>query len=81
MGLADSLKVATASAPQNAVCSITKAKEKMSKDDLETLDKVLYDRSVQASTLAKALRAEKIDISETTITRHRNGRCKSCASR
>lgn len=81
MGLSDSLKVAEQTAPQYPVCSIIKARENMSKDDLATLDKVLYDRSVQASTLAKALRAEKIDISETTITRHRNGRCKSCGSR
>lgn len=81
MGLTDSIQAASALVPQRAVCSIIKARETMSKEDLETLDKVLYDRSVQATVLAKALRTEKIDISETTITRHRNGRCKSCASR
>jgi hypothetical protein len=30
--------------------------------------------------LGRALRAEKIDITEGTITRHRNGWCKTCGS-
>lgn len=80
MGLADSLKIENALAPRNAICSITKAKEKMSKEDLETLEKVLYDRSIKAAVLARALRKEQIDISEGTITRHRNGWCKNCGS-
>ena len=80
MGLADSLKESMQEAPKNAICSIMKAKEIMSKEDIATLDKVLYDRAVTASALGRALRKEKINISEGTITRHRNGGCKTCGA-
>ena len=80
MGLADALNNETIISPRNSICSVDKAKEKMTKEDLETLEKVLYDRSVKASILGRALRKEGIDISEGTITRHRNGWCKTCAA-
>lgn len=80
MALADSLKEATNTAPKNSICSVTKAKEKMSKDDIATLDIALYDRDIKASVLGRALRKESIDITEGTITRHRNGWCKTCGT-
>jgi hypothetical protein len=80
MALADSLKDAVNTAPKAQICSITKAKEKMSKEDVATLDKALYDRNIKASVLGRALRAEKIDVTEGTITRHRNGWCKTCGA-
>lgn len=80
MGLADTLKDEIKDAPKNAICSISKAKEKMNKEDVETLESVLYDRDVKASTLGRALRKEGIDITETTITRHRNGKCGTCGA-
>jgi hypothetical protein len=80
MGLADTLKQENDTAPKNSICSIAKAKVVMKKEDIATLDKALYDRNIKASVLGRALRKEGIDISETTITRHRNGWCKTCAS-
>jgi hypothetical protein len=80
VGLADALKKENDIAPSNSICSIAKAKAVMSKEDIATLDKVLYDRNTKASVLGRALRKEGINISETTITRHRNGWCKTCAS-
>ena len=80
MALADSLKAAVSTAPKNVVCSVTKAKSKMSKEDIVTLDVALYDRDIKASVLGRALRAEGIDVTEGTITRHRNGWCKTCGA-
>ena len=80
MGLADSLQEMVSAVPKNAICSIAIAKEIMSKEDIATLDKVLYDRTITASALGRALAKEKIDISEGTITRHRNGGCRTCGA-
>lgn len=80
MGLEESLEEAIKSAPANSVCSVAKAKETISKEDYEILKNALYNRSIKASVLARALRKENIDVSETTITRHRNGWCKTCGS-
>ena len=80
MSLADSLKAQIDIAPKNAVCSIAKAKEKMTKEDIKVLDASLYDRSIKATVLGRALSKEGIDISEGTITRHRNGRCRTCGA-
>lgn len=80
MALADTLKEAVKAAPKNVVCSVTKAKENMDKDDILTLEHALYDRNIKASVLGRALRKEGIDITEGTITRHRNGWCKTCGT-
>jgi hypothetical protein len=80
MALADALKKETDIAPRNSICSIAKAVQIMKSEDITTLNKALYDRNIKASVLGRALRKEGIDISETTITRHRNGWCKTCAS-
>lgn len=80
MALADTLKDAIKAAPKNVVCSVTKAKENMTKEDIATLDIALYDRNIKASVLGRALRKEGIDITEGTITRHRNGWCKTCGA-
>lgn len=80
MGLEKSLREAIDSAPSNSICSVAKAKETITKEDYEIFKKALYDRSIKASVLARALRKEKIDVSETTITRHRNGWCKTCGA-
>lgn len=80
MALADTLKEAVKAAPKNVVCSVTKAKENMDKDDILTLEHALYDRNIKASVLGRALRKEGIDITEGTITRHRNGWCKTCGA-
>ena len=80
MALADALRSEQAIAPSNSVCSIKKAKDVLAKEDIETLEKSLYDRSIKAAILARALRKENIDITETTITRHRNGWCKTCGA-
>ena len=80
MALADTLKEAVKAAPKNVICSVTKAKEKMSKEDIATLDVALYDRNIKASVLGRALRKEGIDVTEGTITRHRNGWCKTCGT-
>lgn len=80
MALADTLKDAVKAAPKNVICSVTKAKENMSKEDIATLDVALYDRNIKASVLGRALRTEGIDVTEGTITRHRNGWCKTCGA-
>lgn len=80
MALADTLKDAIKAAPKNVICSVTKAKENMDKDDILTLEHALYDRNIKASVLGRALRKEGIDITEGTITRHRNGWCKTCGA-
>jgi len=80
MALADSLKEAADSAPRNSTCSIFKIKQKMNKEDLVTFEAVLYDRSVKASVLERALKKEDIDLQQGTITRHRNGGCKTCGA-
>jgi len=80
MALADTLKDAIKAAPKNVICSVTKAKENMAKEDIATLEVALYDRNIKASVLGRALRKEGIDITEGTITRHRNGWCKTCGA-
>jgi hypothetical protein len=80
MGLADSLKEANKTAPKNSICSVSKAKDAMEKEDILVLEIALYDRNIKASVLGRALRKEGIDITEGTITRHRNGWCKTCGS-
>jgi hypothetical protein len=81
MALADSLKAEIQQAPLNAVCSVSKVKEKMSKEDVKTLEETLYDRSIKASVLSRALRKEGVEIAEGTITRNRNGGCKTCGAK
>lgn len=78
MSLADSLKEAVANEIRPHVCSVVKAKAKMSKDDIATLEAALYNRDIKATVLGRVLQKEGIDISSGTITRHRNGWCKSC---
>jgi hypothetical protein len=80
MALADTLKDAIKAAPKNVICSVTKAKENMEKEDILTLEIALYDRNIKASVLGRALRKEGIDVTEGTITRHRNGWCKTCGA-
>jgi len=80
MALADSLKEMSNSAPKNAVCSIYKIKQEMKKEDLATFEAVLYNREVKASVLERALKKEGISLSQGTITRHRNGWCKTCGA-
>lgn len=79
MTLADSLKNAIEEAPLNAICSVKKIAETLSKEDRMTLEDSLYDRRIKASVLGRAFSKEKIDISASTITRHRNGGCANCA--
>lgn len=81
MALADSLKSEIEQAPMNAICSVSKAKEKMSKEDVKTLEATLYDRGIKASVLSRALRKEGVEIADGTITRHRNGGCKTCGAK
>ena len=81
MALADSLKNAIDEAPLNSVCSIKKIMETLSKEDKAVLEKSLYDRGIKASVLGRALAKEKIEISVSTITRHRNGGCATCATK
>ena len=81
MALADSLKNAIDTAPLNSVCSVKRVMETLTKEDKAVLEKALYDRGIKASVLGRALAKEKIDISVSTITRHRNGGCANCAVR
>lgn len=80
MGLAETLKTQIKESPLNAICSVVKAKAKMDKEDIAVFENALYDRGIKASTLGRALRKEGIDVSEGTITRHRNGGCKTCGA-
>ena len=80
MALADSLKEMAENSPKNAVCSIVKIKQDMKKEDLATFEAVLYNREVKASVLERALKKEGISLSQGTITRHRNGWCKTCGA-
>ena len=80
MGLADSIKQEVINSPRAAICSVTKAKESMKPEDIVILDKALLDRSIKASVLGRALHKEGIDITQGTITRHRNGWCKTCGA-
>jgi hypothetical protein len=79
MALADTLKEMADSAPRTSVCSVVKIMNTLTKEDKAVLEKALYDRGIKASVLGRALAKEKIDISVSTITRHRNGGCATCA--
>lgn len=79
MGLSDSIKSAMAEAPLNATCTVKIAMSKLPDADKKILESALYDRSIKASVLGRALKKENIDISTPTITRHRNGGCLNCA--
>lgn len=79
MSLAETIKITAAEAPLNAVCTVKKAMEKLSKEDREVAEKALYDRGIKASVLGRAFKKENIEISASTITRHRNGGCLNCA--
>jgi hypothetical protein len=80
MALADSLKEEEANSPKTSVCSISKIKEGMDKADLAVFEKAIYDRGIKASVLERALKKEGISLSQGTITRHRNGWCKTCGA-
>lgn len=79
MALADSIKSAINEAPLNATCTVKKAMEKLSKEDRAVAESALYDRNIKASVLGRAFKKENIDITTSTITRHRNGGCMNCA--
>jgi hypothetical protein len=51
----------------------------LSKEDRAVAEKALYDRNIKASVLGRAFKKENIDITTSTITRHRNGGCLNCA--
>jgi len=80
MALADSLKEFTESAPKPSVCSVSKIKAEMNKDDLKVFSDALYNREIKASVLERALKKEGITLAQGTITRHRNGWCKTCGA-
>jgi hypothetical protein len=79
MALSDTIKLAVAEAPLNATCTVKKAFELLSKEDKAVAEKALYDRNIKASVLGRAFKKENIDITTSTITRHRNGGCLNCA--
>jgi hypothetical protein len=80
MGLADSLNNAMDNTAPKAVCSVHKARKSMKKEDLAVFDAALLNRSIPATVLGRALRDENIDVTAGTITRHRNGWCKTCGA-
>ena len=80
MALADSLKEFTESAPKNSVCSVSKVKADMNEADLKVFNEALYNRAIKASVLERALKKEGIALTQGTITRHRNGWCKTCGA-
>lgn len=79
MALADSIKNAIKEAPLNATCTVKKAMELLKGEDRAVAEKALYDRNIKASVLGRAFKKENIDITTSTITRHRNGGCMNCA--
>jgi hypothetical protein len=79
MALAETIKIAVAEAPLNATCTVKKAMELLNKEDRAVAEKALYDRNIKASVLGRAFKKENIDITTSTITRHRNGGCLNCA--
>jgi hypothetical protein len=79
MALADSIQTAIKEAPLNATCTVKKAFEKLSKEDRAVAETALYDRNIKASVLGRAFKKENIDITVSTITRHRNNGCMNCA--
>lgn len=79
MTLADSIESAIKEAPLNATCTVKKAMELLSEEDRKIAHNALYDRNIKASVLGRAFKKENIDITTSTITRHRNGGCMNCA--
>ena len=79
MALADTIKLTTAEAPLNATCTVKRAMEKLVGEDKKVAEQALYDRNIKASVLGRAFKKENIDITTSTITRHRNGGCLTCA--
>ena len=51
----------------------------LSEDDRAELEHAIADETIQASTLAKVLRARGHSISDDALRRHRGGRC-ACAN-
>lgn len=79
MSLANTIKLAVAEAPLNATCTVKRAMEKLADEDKKVAHSAIYDRSIKASVLGRAFKKENIDITASTITRHRNGGCLNCA--
>lgn len=79
MALSDTIKLAVAEAPLNATCTVKKALEKLVGEDRTVAELAIYDRNIKASVLGRAFKKENIDITTSTITRHRNGGCLNCA--
>ena len=79
MALSDTIKLAVAEAPLNATCTVKKALEKLVGEDKKVAESAIYDRNIKASVLGRAFKKENIDITTSTITRHRNGGCLNCA--
>jgi len=81
MGLSDTIKTEAAIAPSTSICSVSKAFDLLNTEDKQIAEAALYDRNIKASVLGRAFKKEKIDVTVSTITRHRNGGCHTCAKR
>lgn len=81
MGLSDTIKTEAAIAPSTSICSVSKAFDSLNKEDKQVAEAALYDRNIKASVLGRAFKKENIDVTVSTITRHRNGGCHTCAKR
>jgi len=79
MTLAETIKLTVLEAPLNATCTVKRAMEKLKGEDRQVAESALYDRNIKASVLGRAFKKENIDITTSTITRHRNGGCLNCA--
>jgi len=65
--------------PRRAWCSVCLMIAKLGKDEAKAFTERLGDKHVSNTALSRVLKANSIDISDGTISRHRRGECQGVA--
>lgn len=79
MGLFDEVTKEQASMHPGPLCKVSRITEQMDKKDAADLLKLIGE-GYMASAISRVLRKRGIDVSATSISRHRNGDC-ACSRR
>ena len=61
--------------PKQGSCKVAQIRETLDKSDRDILDQAIDDEGWAAKPLAKALKQLGIQISDTTVLRHRRREC------
>ena len=82
MSLAEKVRAATPRSTSRDRCDVAKILPRLSQEDADALDYIIYKRlDLSGAEVSDLLAEESIDLSSDTIRRHRNNRCVGCRER